>query len=222
MVSTRHKLILLLPPKTGSSSFVRLFLDAGVTFDRPVRQVSFPVYHLLLSEIQYIFALSDEQIQTYRCVQITRNPYRRAVSAWLHQMELTGTRETFDAHVKRVSENRHLLPHNPDKFYSSFYGDPDHKQRSFKKGNWGGMRFYFQQQWWNDLEVPLRAFKLEELSESTLELAEYCQIDLPKMKKIKKNMTWQFPGFNYYSNNETVTQIQQLYQTDFQTFSYDV
>jgi len=221
VVSTKQKLILLLPPKTGSSSLVRLFMDAGVEFDRPVKKVSYPVYHLLLSEIREVYALSYEQLNTFSYIQMTRNPYQRAVSSWLHQMELTGKRESLDAHLNRVSNYRNLLPDKLDEFYAHFYDNPEHKDNSFKRRNWGGARFYFQQSWWNDLNIPFQTFKLEEISESTDELAKYCGLQLPSLKKIKKNRSQQLQSINYFQEQTTIDLIKHLYRQDFEKYNYD-
>lgn len=221
MVSKNDKIILLLPPKTGSKSFSGAFADAGVTFSKPVRDVPYPVYHLLLSEICHIFDIPVSELPQYKIIQVTRDPYDRMVSAWQHQMEITGIRMGLSDFLQKLSVVKSFLPHDTDSFYSRFYDDPDHKMKSFMKGNWGGLRFYFEQIWWNDLNQSVHYFKLEDLKVDVSGLSGLTGREFKRFPHIKVNKSIRLDGFNYYAGDIETNLVKELYNKDFKGLGYE-
>lgn len=220
MVSKKNKIILLLPAKTASNSVVKAFTDAGVQWSKPVKEVSYPVYHLLLSEISYIFDINKENLNEYTIIQITRDPYDRMISAWQHQMEITGIRLPLRQFLKKLQSLKSLLPSESDLFYSLFYDKAEHKVNSFKRGNWGGLRFYFEQTWHNDLHLNVHYIKLDDIANNLPDLSKLTGLRIDNFPHIKVNKSVRLKDFNYYSSDEERDIVKTLYINDFEKLGY--
>jgi hypothetical protein len=220
MVIDKEKIILLLPPKTASNSFRKLLLDSGFRFRPPMREVNYPVYHLTLSEICYVYKIPTDQIGTYKIIQIVRNPYDRFVSAWFHQMDILKTKISLDDLIERLNLYKHLLPNQIDDFYNRFYGNTSHKEKSFARGNWGGLRFYFNQCDWNDLNAKIHYFKLENLTENINPLSELINFKLADLPKIKVNSSTR-EDFTLYYTEKQKKSIEELFINDFKNLDYE-
>jgi hypothetical protein len=222
IVSKKHKIILITPPKTGTHSITSYIKNSGIESEAPVNLVNYPVYHLTLSEICKVYDIPYDDLGSFKILQCVRNPYNRMVSAWLHQMNILGSKIDFTQLLDNVKENKHLLPDNTDQFYVSFYGDIQHKNKSFKRGNWGGLRFYFEQNWFNDINLNVKYFKLENLQSSTKELSEYLNIKISEFPHINKNI-------NNISESEyklfySIIQrdmVKEIYSNDIKMFDYE-
>jgi len=187
IISKKHKIILITPPKTGTHSITQYLKNGGIETDTLPNLVDYPIYHLTLSEICKVWTISYDDLNDYKILQCVRNPYNRIVSAWLHQMSILNDKITFIELLNKVKSYKYLLPYNINEFYISFYGNIEHKHKSFKMGNWGGLRFYFEQNWFNDVGANIRYFKLEDLKNSTEELSEYLNIKILPFPHINKN-----------------------------------
>lgn len=220
MLIEKEKIILLLPPKTASNSLRKLLIDSGFRFRPPLRKVDYPVYHLTLSEICYVYNIPASQLENYKIIQIVRNPYDRFVSAWFHQMDILKTKMSLDNLIEKLSQHKHLLPNQTDTFYENFYGSITHKEKSFERGNWGGLRFYFDQIYWNDLDVKVHYFKLEDLTQDISSLSELINFKLADLPKIKVNSSTR-ENFNIYYNEKQKKQIQELFKDDFKKLDYE-
>lgn len=222
IVSKRHRIILITPPKTGTHSITSYIKNSGIESEAPVNSVNYPVYHLTLSEICKVYDIPYSDLNYFKILQCVRNPYSRMVSAWLHQNAILNRKIDFNQLLSNVKQNKHLLPDNIDKFYVSFYGDIEHKNKSFRAGNWGGLRFYFEQNWFNDINVNIKYFKLEDLQKSTRELSEYLNIEILEFPHINKNIKdiSQSKYKSFYRNIQK-DMISEMYSVDIKMFNYE-
>lgn len=221
MISTKSKIIMLLPPKTATHSVQNCLYTAGVVYGTPVRHPNHPVYHLTLSEITYVFGLSKDELSEYKILQVTRNPFDRLVSAWVHQKEIVKKELSLGELIARLEEYKGLLPDHADDFYVSFYGSIAHKHESFRHRHWGGLRFWMDQVSWKDVEAPVRYFKLEDLTTSTAELSEFLGMKLPDLPKIKVNSVARSADFRGYYDDTLKDRAYQLYRNDFRNLGYE-
>jgi hypothetical protein len=222
IVSKKHKIILITPPKTGTHSITNYIKNSGIESEAPVNSVNYPIYHLTLSEICKVYNISVESLIEYKIIQCVRNPYNRMISAWMHQTSILNNNIPFSDLLLKVSENKHLLPNNIDEFYVSFYGDIEHKNKSFKRGNWGGLRFYFEQNWFNDINANIKYFKLENLQNSTKELSEYLNIKISEFPHINKNIkNISESKYKLFYNNIQKDMISEMYNNDIKMFNYE-
>ena len=229
MISKEKKIIFLLPPKTGSTSLKRCIMEAGVHFSTPTKQVDYPVYHSTLTEIMEAYNVREDELGDYKIIQIVRNPFDRFISAWKHQTEIV-SRFTNTPHytislsemIDKVKNHKHLLPNNIDDFYIQFYGDLSFKTNSFKNGTWGGMRFWCDQIWWNNITNTTNYFKLEDIKKDTTELSDYIGLKLPKLPHIKPNMhSKRDSDYRAYYTDGDMESVNKLFNNDITTLNYE-
>jgi len=223
IVSKKDKIILITPPKTGTHSITNYIKNAGIVGSEPIKSVNYPIYHLTLSEIIYVFDIDKNELKDYKIIQCVRNPYNRMVSAWLHQMSILNKDIMFIDLLNKIKLNKHLLPNNIDDFYFSFYGNLQHKHRSFKTGHWGGLRFYYEQNWFNDIDANIKYFKLENLESSTQELSDFLNIPHRKFPHINKSkhLKSESKYEDFYGEIEKNIMLD-LYYNDFKMFNYEL
>jgi hypothetical protein len=222
IVSKKHKVILITPPKTGTHSITSYIKNSGIESEAPVNLANYPIYHLTLSEICKVYDIPYEDLDNFKILQCVRNPYNRMVSAWLHQIKILNSRIDFIQLLSNVKENKHLLPDNTDQFYTSFYGDIQHKNKSFKMGNWGGLRFYFEQNWFNDVNVNIKYFKLENLQNSTKELSEYLNVKVSKFPHINRNSRdLSESKYKLFYSSMQRNMVEEMYSNDIKMFDYE-
>lgn len=65
IISKKNKIILITPPKTGTHSITNYL--SGVISDKslPINQVGYPIYHLTISEICYVFNINQLELKEY-------------------------------------------------------------------------------------------------------------------------------------------------------------
>lgn len=213
MISVKGKVILLLPPKTGSTSLRTCFNMSNVKFDIPIITPSFPYYHLTLSEILLLHKVGIDELKNYKIIQITRNPYDRFISAWKHHNRLTKKNISLEKLIKDLTNNYHLLLNNNDLFYINFYGSIKHKEIAFKKNNWGGIRFWYPQSWWNDLHTNIHYYKLEDLSKNTDHLSNLIGVNLKKLPHANHGNS-SYIDYSSYFTSEVKDFINKTYSKD--------
>jgi hypothetical protein len=222
IVSKKRKIILITPPKTGTYSITQYLKNGGIETDTSPNLVDYPIYHLTLSEICKVWNISYDDLNEYKILQCVRSPYNRIVSAWLHQMSILNNKITFIELLNKVKSYKYLLPHNINEFYILFYGNIEHKHKSFKMGNWGGLRFYFEQNWFNDVNADIKYFKLENFKNSTEELSDYLDIKILPFPHINKNTT-STPEKDYksYYTDIEKNMVDEMYINDIKLFDYE-
>jgi hypothetical protein len=220
IVSKENKIILITPPKTGTYSITNYLHKYIDNKSNPLIRVKFPIYHLTLSEICYVFDIKVSELKDYRIIQCVRNPYMRLASAYFHQMKIINMKLSFEEFLEKIKELKYLLPHNLDEFYIKFYGDINHKYNSFKNNNWGGARFYYDQAWFNDLNVDnIKYFKLEDLSLDTTPLSTFLDIQTDVFPHINKNKI----SIDYKTlyTESSISIVDVLYKNDLKYFNYE-
>lgn len=211
---------MITPPKTGTHSITD-YLNNSLSYKSlPVNIVEYPIYHLTISEICNVFAIDISELKDYKIIQCVRNPYTRVASAYFHQMKLQNSNVEFNVFLQKIQEAKYLLPYNLDEFYIKFYGDIAHKHNSFKNNNWGGARFYYEQIWFNDLNLDnITYFKLEDLSLDSSSLSDFVGTKSSKFPHINKNQTP--TDYSKLYNKKCVSIVNELYKNDLKYFNYE-
>lgn len=220
IVSKKNKIVLITPPKTGTYSITN-YLDSVIpNKSLPINRVDYPIYHLTISEICHVYDINQLELPDYKIIQCVRNPYTRIASAYFHQMRLQNTYIEFEKFLDKINKTKYLLPHNLDEFYDKFYGNIRYKYDSFKNNHWGGVRFYFEQIWFNDLNLEnVTYFKLEDLSLDTSSLSNFIAVNTNKFPHINKNQTP--TDYNKLYNEKCISIVSELYKNDLKYFNYE-
>jgi hypothetical protein len=89
-------------------------------------------------------------------------------------------------------------------------------------GNWGGLRFYFEQNWFNDIHADVKYFKLENLINSTEELSDYLKIKTSKFPHINVNVN-KIPESQYklFYNDIEKNIVTEMYLNDIKIYNYE-
>lgn len=216
MVSKEQKIIVLSPTKTASISLESCLLDMGVILSDAVKLPPHPTLHLTLSELCKMHNILPYELIDYKIIQIVRNPYSRFVSAFKHQNRILKTPITFRKLICQLLDYKHLLPNNVNEFYDSFY-EKDWSNKSFEFGNWGGIRFWYEQNWYNDLNSNVKFFKLEDLENDITPLGKYLNLNIKKFPTENRFITrdWE----SYYTD-DTKEVVGKLYSKDLNLFNY--
>lgn len=168
-----------MPPKTASQSFTECLLDSSIKFDE--LQVSYPKIHLFLSELVDAHEIQD--IEDYKIIQIVREPLERYVSSYFHQLKIIQNVNTKinDMDLDDFTEHyyRCLMAGN---FLKNFYGNTNFVKNSIQSGkSWAGSRLYLNQTQWNDLDMPIHYFKLEDLKDGLEAISDLIGVYLPDL-----------------------------------------
>lgn len=214
MVNKEKKLIFLLPPKVGSSSIIYWLNQSGVINDS-LLYFPYPSLHLTLKEICTLYGIPHSDLINYKIIQITRNPLDRFISSYKHQNKLINFSLNPNDFLLHLKKYIYLLPNNLDEFYEKFYGDLKYKYYSYSNNTWGGIRFYYNQTWWNDLNASVKYFKLEDLIQNLKPLANYLNLPTAKLPHINQSNTNQ----NYFEFNKQ--EILSLFQNDYKLLNYE-
>ena len=215
VVSFDKKLIILTPPKCSTYSLIEFLNKGGIKLDNPLRDLSTIFYHSTLSEILYAYNIPINKVHEYKIIQITRNPYERFISAFFHQQKILNTDFSIDILISKLENFKYLLLYNVDEFYIAFYGSLNYKQQSFLNNNWGGLRFFYEQNWWNNVNAEINYFKLEDISKDSTSLCNSLHIKPSFYPKINSNKNSKFS-----LNTNQKNRIYNLFKNDFKLFNY--
>lgn len=220
IASKKNKIVLITPPKTGTYSITN-YLDNTISHKSPpINQVEHPIYHLTISEICHIYDINELELKDYKIIQCVRNPYNRMASAYFHQMKLQNMYIEFEKFLEKIQETKYLLPDNLDEFYIKFYGSITYKYNSFKNNHWGGVRFYYDQLSFNDLNLDnITYFKLEDLSIDSSSLSNFIGVSTNKFPHINKNETP--TDYSKLYNKKCISIVSELYKNDLKYFNYE-
>lgn len=218
VVSLKHKLIFLTPPRCSTYS-LRDFLDKGnIKMDEPIRSLTTPFYHATLSEIVYAYNINLKDLKNYKIIQVTRNPINRFISSYFYQQKILGIKFDFESFISRVEQLKYLLPENPNEFFLNFYRSEEYKLEQYSVNQHGGLRFYYNQTWWNNLYISpeINYFKLEDISSNSSPLCDLLNIS-PSINYPSSNTYPQDikPILNLYKHR-----IYNLFLEDFIKFNY--
>lgn len=212
-----NKFILLLPPKTASNSLKALLRLAGQKFLEPHPNFNKPNLHLFLSEIKEGYNITD--IDSYKIIQILRNPYDRMCSSYFHINRII---HPFSSKISFNNYDfRRFLEHLNDcygaeNFLECLFGDLEPIDKLItSKQSWGGTRLFENQIDWNDTEAEVKYFYLENLSKNTEELSSYLNLDLPKLPTLNIGPK---KSYDEMLSTENKKIIERVYQKDFNSF----
>lgn len=218
MLLRYKKIIFLLPPKTGSSSFVKMLKDSGFKFEMVEAQL-----HPFLSEIKSYFTI--ENINEYKIYQLCRNPFDRIISSFYFQKKIIKDKKrykkfidlSFDDFVKLITDNVHLLPNSIDSFCKSVFNDSEFSTRHLPSAY--GVRFYIPQIKWVNENANVTYLKIEDLNEDLSILQNILDTD-KKLVLPKINSNHVDISYNEMYSNESIEMIKKVYSGDFVKLNY--
>lgn len=208
-----------MPPKTASNSIRTLLEQHGYSFSKDSKKYNFPQIHLKLSEIVDFYNVSN--LNEYRIIQITRDPYYRFVSSFFFQKKIIPQNSSIKFRNYNLEEfSKHLLESKrTNNFIDNFYGDSSFVYQSIDNGiSWGGTRFYNKQVEWNDLDMEVKYFKLEDVIQDIEELKTFLNLPIKNLPIVNS----QDLSINYLSLiTPTIKDIIiELFDEDFETLNY--
>jgi len=218
MLLRYKKIIFLLPPKTGSTSFIRMMSNNNVRYELVNTQL-----HPFLSEIIEYHKIKN--INEYKIYQLCRNPFDKMISSFYFQKKIIKDKQrykefidlSFSEFIKLVTDNIHLLPHNVDSFCKNVFNDSKFSTRHLPSAY--GIRFYIPQTNWKDIEVDVTYLKIEDINNDTTILQNILDMDkkliLPKLNS--NNINTSYDGM---CTNEDINLIYSKYEKDFTKLNY--
>jgi len=240
-VSKKHKLIFLLPQKTGTTSLCDCLERSKIQFDSYIDKLNYRGYnhptmmckvergsfvdttkHLLLSEILKAHDIKMDEVNQYKIIQITRNPYDKFISAVYHQNIIIEKNYTVSKYLEELNKYLYLLPNNEILFYEKFYKTSLLKETNLLNHRWGArIRYWFKQEWWNDIGANVNYFKLESITENLQELSEFIGIKLsyfPHFRPLQSNRN---NKYEKYFDETIRVDFEKLYISDVEKFNYE-
>jgi hypothetical protein len=219
LVSSDKKIIILFPPKTASTSVHMTMSKSGIIFDSSIKTLDYPKNHLKLSELCELHDLKN--IKDYIILQFTRNPYYRFVSAYFHLMRFPNktTVSFYDMKFKEFTNHLNKSKLSND-FIKTFFGDDSGYYENLKlKRNWSGLRMFEEQVSWNDLNVEVHYFKIEDVSNDMSPIYDLLKCNPISMEFVNKNPK----EVNYDSllDVECMEIIYRNFINDFKTLGYE-
>jgi hypothetical protein len=215
MVSKENKLMFLYPPKTASSSLKNCLVNSKIRFNH-FGEYHQPNTHLFASELVDCFKI--ENIESYKIIQLFRDPFKRFVSGYYH----------FIPHLPNHYKAKSLNLNDFVSFYEEciisddyikcMYDDPEWPIRFIKdKIHFGFTRYFIPQLKWNDLSLNVRYFILEDISKDITVLSDYIGHELKELKFLNKNSN---PSHKIeLLNDNSIEIIGRLYKEDIQFFN---
>ena len=204
MIFKDKKIIFLLPPKTGTSSLLKLINDKEYNFEGTP-----PNRHIYLSNIVDHHNVRGN-INEYKVYQLCRHPLDKLVSSFYFSQALPHIREGYPGYIKlSFEEVVHLLLDN--KSYRILNTRKD----------FGGGRLFLPQTEWCDIECNITYIKLEDLKENTNILSEIFQDKFEDFPYINATHMRRKKHYLEMFNKDTLKIAQELYKTDFETLQYE-
>jgi hypothetical protein len=206
-----------MPPKTASTSLKLTLEKQGIVFD--THKENLPQIHLKLSEIKEKFQISD--LTDYKTIQIVRNPYTRFVSSFFFIKKIMPSDYTPIFKKLEVSDFiDHLIESKKSNdFIKSFYGDVGYVESRIVSGSsWGGSRLFDSQSSWNDINLEVNVFKLEDLNQDITPLNGILKTSIKNLFKVNsQGITKNYMDF---LNQNDMEKIYELYSEDFIKYGY--
>jgi len=218
MLLRYKKIIFLLPPKTGSTSFIRMMDDNKFRYELVNTQL-----HPFLSEIIDYHKITN--INEYKIYQLCRNPIDKIISSFYFQKKIIKDKKryknfidlSFSEFIKLVTDNVHLLPDTVNSFCKNVFNDSKFSTRHLPSAY--GVRFYIPQTNWIDIEVDVTYLKIEDINKDTTILQNILDIDkkliLPKLNS--NNINTSYDGV---CTNKDINLIYSKYEKDFTKLNY--
>lgn len=188
LISSDKKIILLFPPKTASTSISNAFLRSNIKFDTSNKILDYPIFHLKLSEMVEWHDLIN--INDYKILQFTRNPYHRFVSSFYQLLRITSGNTNLSFYKMDFKEFvRHFdKSKSAENFTKYFFGDDSHYHENIRlKKNWSGVRMFDEQVSYNDLNETINYFKIEDTLNNMSLVSELIGSDISVVNNLNKN-----------------------------------
>ena len=191
MVFLDNKMIFLLPPKCGTSSFVSLLKDSP-KFDSDLIKKQDKGRHMHLSHMLRKF---DINLQDFKIYQLCRHPLNRLISSFYYHRTVISkdTNNPFSIiteYNKTYKFNEFLelvlpiiISNKSKKGINAFVS----WNRTIAKDFQVDHMFYKPQIGWNDLNINIEYLKLEDLMQDTSKLFPILGEDTPKKYPLKNN-----------------------------------
>jgi mannose/fructose/N-acetylgalactosamine-specific phosphotransferase system component IIB len=217
MISKKDKFIILMPPKTASTSLSNTLRKTNISFSIPNEFIS-PLSHLKLDEIVKIYNV--EKLEEYKILQVVRNPYQRFISAYFQLMRITDNVENIKFKNYNLNKfTKHLYDSKKsENFLKNFYGDTSFVETQIKNNaGWGGSGLFDTQLSWKNIDCKVTYFKLENISNDISPISNF--INLPINSLDLLNST----GNKNYLNlidDEMKLIIKDLFDEDIKSFQY--
>ena len=223
MVLPDHKMIFLLPPKCGTSSFISLLKD-NPEFNSAVIINQDKNRHMVLSHKLRKFNIKLQDFKTY---QLCRHPLNRLISSYHFHKRPTSETETIfvgDGKYARIYEFNEFL-----ELALPIIIDSNSKPNKRKFISWNrtiskdlhiNHFFYKPQMEWNDLNVNVEYLKLEDLMQDTSKLFPILGESTPKKYPIKnKNKKLKNPTLEIFTK-QNLELAYEAYEQDFKILGY--
>jgi hypothetical protein len=217
MIDKNKKLIVLMPPKTASTSTTWMLENLGYVFSLKTKIV-YPRSHMKLSEILDMYNVNN--FDEYKVMQIVRNPYHRFVSAFYFYKKIIPIdyNPTFKNYNFLDFSNHLYQSKKTDNFVKNFYGDELYVNRCIRNGiSWGGTRLHDTQLSWDDVGVDVKYFKMETLSSDVSELESYLETPIKKFPRLNSQNLQNYKSLITPEIKQIVTE---LFDEDFNKFDY--
>jgi hypothetical protein len=221
IVSLDKKIIVLLPPKTASTSITNALMKCGIRFSDPKKVLSYPTFHLKLSEICEWHQLDD--ITDYTIIQFTRNPYYRFVSAYYQLMRLTPFNKNLSFYGMNFNEFTSHLNHSKlsENFIKTFFGNDSFYYENLKqKKNWSGVRMFEEQVSYNDLNKKMNYFKIEDSLSNMSLVSDLFGVNIDPVINVNKNPI--NVDYDNLLDEECTEIIRRHYINDFNILGYSL
>ena len=133
-VSLDKKFIILFPPKTASTSIQSAMNKTGIKFDFGKKELEYPIFHLKLSELCELHNLTN--IEDYKILQFTRNPYYRFVSSYYqlmrHEIGNNTSLSFYGMELKEFTQHVDKSKQSND-FIKTFFGNESYYYDNLKE-----------------------------------------------------------------------------------------
>jgi hypothetical protein len=220
MISKEKKIILLLPPKTASTSIGDAFKKSKINFDQPTKNVDYPIFHPKLSEICETHNI--ENLEEYKILQFTRNPYYRFVSSYYQLLRISPKNEKIAFNGLNFKEfvfhiDKCKLSKN---FIKELFGDDTHYYENIRmKRSWSGVRMFDEQLAHNDMGCKIKYFKIEDLSINLELVSSFISTKIGPVYNLNKNRV----NVNYDNllDSEIKDVIYKNFISDFTVLGYE-
>eukprot|EP00980_Cylindrotheca_fusiformis_P014585 scaffold3955_cov160-Cylindrotheca_fusiformis.AAC.5 len=174
--------------------------------------------HLTANKLMQHEYISKEEFEETCTMAIVRNPYSRMVS--IYNYNKFGSLESFDDFVKDWY-HRMTKPYRErgelDEWYTPCHTIPQHEFTHADNGSKQLVQSIIRQE-----ELKLLKKDPEEVGEGTSvsslpELVKTALLGMPHTNSRSKGKRWQ----DYYTKQETLNLVYEMYQRDFEVFGYD-
>ena len=209
-----------MPPKTASNAIRQTLENYGVVFSLPIQKKLTPVIHLKLNEIVDLYDI--DSLDEYKIFQIVRNPYRKFISGYYHQMRISPPGKGYKFTEYNISQFANHLYNSKksENFLEEFYGDTTLVYSHINNGlNWGGSRFFDTQSSWKNIDSNVKYFKLEEIKDNLSPIGEFLKLPLVTLDKV--NFGPKVKNQSDLIDFETKEIIDELFNDDFVNFGYE-